>query len=40
MIPSRLEGHETAHGMGQFIPRAETCKQPWRGALLVRNTYG
>jgi hypothetical protein len=40
MIPSRLEAHETAHGMGQFTSRAGTCKQRWRGALLVRNTYG
>ena len=40
MIPSRLEAHETAHGMGQFIPRAKTYKQRWRGALLVRSTYG
>ena len=40
MIPVRVDPRETAPVMGQFIPHAETCKQPWRGALLVRNTYG
>jgi hypothetical protein len=40
MIPSRLEAHETAPGMGQFIPRAETCKQGSHGAVLVQNTCG
>jgi hypothetical protein len=40
MIHVRVDPRETAPVMGQFIPHAETCKQPWRGALLVRNTYG
>ena len=26
--------------MGQFIPRAETCKQSFRGAVLIPDTYG
>ena len=38
MIPLRVGSHERTQNGGQFIPRAETCKQSFRGAVVVQHT--
>ena len=38
MIPLRVESHARTQNTGQFIPRAETCKQSFRGAVVVQHT--
>ena len=40
MIPLRVETHERTQNGGQFIPRATTCKQSFRGVGLMFLTYG
>ena len=40
MIPLRVGSHERTQNGGQFIARAETCKQSFRGAVMVLLTYG
>ena len=39
MNPVRVQPRERVHTARQFIPRAETCKQSLRGAVLVQSTY-
>ena len=40
MIPIRVDPRESMHMARQFISKAETCQQSFRGAVLVPNTYG
>ena len=40
MIPLRVGSHERTQNTGQFIPRAETCKQRLCDVVLVFLTYG
>ena len=37
MIPLRVGSHEKTQNTGQFIARAETCKQSFRGAVVVHH---
>ena len=37
MIPLRVGSHERTQNGGQFIARAETCKQSFRGAVVVQH---
>ena len=40
MIPLRVGSHERTQNGGQFIARAETCKQSFRGVVVVFLTCG
>ena len=40
MIQSRVEPCEIMHTAREFISKAETCQQSFRGAVLVQNAYG
>ena len=40
MIHVRVDPRESMHTARQFISKAETCKQSFRGAVLVPDTYG
>ena len=39
-IQSRVDPRESMHMARQFISKAETCQQSFRGAVLVPDTYG
>ena len=39
MIPLRVGSHERTQNVEQFIARAETCKQSFRGAVVVQHIY-